>query len=145
MFRERSFFRLTVAGLVVAATISAGAIPAAEPNADLWAKRDAAVTRSIDFLAKNQSPDGSWSPQTGAAVTAMVVAGLLRSGRSADDPAVAKGLKYLEKFVQPDGGIYTPDGNYKNYETALAIAAFSEANKDGRYKELLVGGEKFGI
>jgi len=132
---------------VVAFTIVAFCLPqvasAADVPADVWARRDAAVARSIEFLSKNQTPEGAFSPQTGAAVTAMVVAGLLRNGRTADDPMVARGLAYLQKYVQPDGGIYTPDGNYKNYETALAIAAFVEANQDGRYDELLKGGEKF--
>jgi squalene-hopene/tetraprenyl-beta-curcumene cyclase len=143
MFCERTIFRSTVAGLLIAAMSCTGTAVFAAAGDELWAKRDAAVASSVEFLAKNQQADGSFSPQTGAAVTALVVAGLLRSGRTADDPMVAKGLAYLQKYVQPDGGIYTPDGNYKNYETSLAIAAFAEANKDGRYKELLAGGEKF--
>jgi squalene-hopene/tetraprenyl-beta-curcumene cyclase len=143
MFCQRSLIRSTAAVLVMAATAFVQYLSAAEPSADLWAKRDAAVARSIEFLAKNQQADGSWSPQTGAAVTALVTAGLLKSGRTVDDPLVAQGLKYLEKYVQPDGGIYTPDGNYKNYETSLALAAFAEVNKDGRYKERIAGGEKF--
>jgi squalene-hopene/tetraprenyl-beta-curcumene cyclase len=129
----------------IAATVLFAAVPAfaAEPTADTWAKRDAAVAKSIEFLAKNQTPDGAFSPQTGAAVTALVTASLLRNGRTADDPMVAKGLAYLQKYVQPDGGIYTPEGNYKNYETSLALLAFAEANKDGRYAAVLKGGEKF--
>jgi hypothetical protein len=138
MFRNCRHMRSVVVGTMITA-----ALFATSARADVWADRDAAVARAVEFLAKNQSPDGAFSPQTGAAVTALVVAGLLRSGRSADDPMVAKGLKYLEKFIQPDGGIYTPDGNYKNYETSLALAAFSEANKDGRYAEVMKGGEKF--
>ena len=66
-------------------------------------------------------------------MTAVVTAGILRHGRSADDPAVAKSLKYLEGFVQSDGGIYAKDTFYKNYETSLALMCFAEANRDGRY------------
>jgi squalene-hopene/tetraprenyl-beta-curcumene cyclase len=110
---------------------------------DLGAKRDAAIAKTVEFLAKQQAADGAFTPQTGAAVTALVTAGLLKSGRPADDPVVAKSLKYLQSFVQPDGGIYAPDSNYKNYETGIAILAFAEANKDGRYAELLKGSEKF--
>jgi squalene-hopene/tetraprenyl-beta-curcumene cyclase len=138
MLHQNHPFRSIVVGTTIAA-----ALFTTSARADVWADRDAAVARGVEFLAKNQSPDGAFSPQTGAAVTALVVAGLLRSGRTVDDPMVAKGLKYLEKYVQPDGGIYTPDGNYKNYETSLALAAFAAANKDGRYAEQMKGGEKF--
>lgn len=119
------------------------ALPQVARAEDLGAKRDAAIAKTVEFLAKQQTPEGAFTPQTGAAVTALVTAGLLKSGRPADDPVVAKALKYLQSFAQPDGGIYAPESNYKNYETGIAILAFAEANKDGRYTELLKGPEKF--
>lgn len=115
----------------------------AEPDADLWARRDAAVARGVEFLAKNQTPEGAFSPQTGPAVTALVTTGLLRSGRSPDDPVVAKALKFLESFVRTDGGIYQPESNHVNYETCITIMAFAEANKDGRYTKLIKGAEGY--
>jgi squalene-hopene/tetraprenyl-beta-curcumene cyclase len=139
MFVRRRWF-------VVAVTIFTTCLPAAafaEAPADLWAKRDAAVARGIEFLSKNQSPDGAFSPQTGAAVTALVAAGLLQSGRTIDDPVVAKALAYLQKFIQPDGGIYTPDSNHKNYETALAIDAFASAGRTGKFSKTLAAAEKY--
>lgn len=135
MFRLRSFTALAVSFAFV--------LPPAAQADDLGAKRDAAIAKTVEFLAKQQTPEGAFTPQTGAAVTALVTAGLLKSGRPADDPVVAKSLKYLQSFVQPDGGIYAPESNYKNYETGIAILAFAEANKDGRYTELLKGSEKF--
>ncbi len=68
---------------------------------------------------------------------------MLKHGRSPNDPAVAKSLKYLEKFVQRDGGIYSNGSPYQNYETSLAIQCFAAANADGRYKNLLANAEKF--
>lgn len=136
----------TIAGLLAAVGLILTPLAearAAESLAQLGPQRDAAVARTIEYLAKNQGPDGGFTPQSGAAVTALVTAGLLKSGRTVDDPLVAKGLAYLQKFVQPDGGIYTPDGNYKNYESALAIEAFASANADGRYAALLKGADKF--
>ena len=56
---------------------------------------------------------------------------------------MAKSLKYLQKFVHPDGGIYSPGSPVKNYETSLAIQCFAAANADGRYKELLAKADKF--
>jgi len=100
--------------------------------------------KAIDFLrAKGQAEDGSFSSQTGPGVTALVTTGMLRHGRTADDPAVAKALKYLQSFVREDGGIYTEGSLYRNYETCLSVMCFHEANKDGRYDKLIANAEKF--
>jgi squalene-hopene/tetraprenyl-beta-curcumene cyclase len=102
------------------------------------------VDRAIQFLVgKGQAADGSYSAQAGPGVTAVVTASILRHGRSADDPAVAKSLKYLESFVQSDGGIYPKDSFLKNYETSLSLMCFVEANRDGRYTKRIKDAEKF--
>jgi squalene-hopene/tetraprenyl-beta-curcumene cyclase len=104
------------------------------------------VQSGVDYLLKKAlQPDGSYSatPTTSPAVTALCVAGILRSGRSPDDPAVAKSLKYLEGFVQSDGGIYKKESTIQNYETSISIMAFVEANKDGRYTTLIKAAEKY--
>jgi squalene-hopene/tetraprenyl-beta-curcumene cyclase len=102
------------------------------------------VDRGVDYLLHHgQTEDGSYSATISPAVTALCVDGLLRSGRSPDDPAIAKSLKYLEGFVQPDGGIYKPGSVIQNYETSIAIMCFAEANKDGRYKDLLKAAEQY--
>ncbi len=59
------------------------------------------------------------------------------------DPMVAKGLKYLEGFVKPDGGVYQPESNHRNYETCLAIVCFAAANRDGHYDALLKKADAF--
>lgn len=102
------------------------------------------VQRGVDYLLnEGQAEDGSYSAKISPAVTALCVDALLRSGRSPDDPAIAKSLKYLEGFVQPDGGIYKPGSTIQNYETSIAIMCFTEANKDGRYKDLIKAAEKY--
>lgn len=102
------------------------------------------VSRAVEFLkVKGQKEDGSFSPQAGPGVTALVVAGILKNGVSPDEPFVQKSLKYLESMSQPDGGIYAPDSRYKNYETCLTMLAFEAANKDGRYKDALAKADKF--
>ncbi len=83
------------------------------------------------------------SAEAGPAITAVVTAGLLRSGLSADDPLVAKSLKYLEKFVHPDGGIYAEGSTHRNYETCIVLQCFTEANADKRYAELIKNAEQF--
>ncbi len=79
----------------------------------------------------------------GPGVTAVVATGLMRSGLGPDDPAVAKSLKYLEKFVQADGGIYFPKDMVQNYETSLAVVCFHEANRDHRYDKIVKNAEQF--
>ncbi len=102
------------------------------------------VGKAISYLkSKGQSEDGSYSAQAGPGVTALVTTSLLRNGVSPDDPLVARSLKYLNQFVHEDGGIYQPETVYQNYETCLAILCFSEANKDGRYDELLKKADAF--
>jgi squalene-hopene/tetraprenyl-beta-curcumene cyclase len=73
----------------------------------------------------------------------VVATGILRNGRSPDDPAVAGSLKYLEGFIQPDGGIYQSGTLYRNYETSLSTMCFAAANADGRYDKVLAAAERF--
>ena len=101
------------------------------------------VERGVQYLLKSQAPDGSYSAQTSPAVTAICVTALLRSGHTPDEPAIAKSLKYLESFVQSDGGVYKPGSAIQNYETGIAIMCFAEANKNGRYKDLIKAAENY--
>jgi squalene-hopene/tetraprenyl-beta-curcumene cyclase len=105
---------------------------------------ESTVARAIDFLINTgQAEDGSYSRQVGTGVTALATTALLRHGRTADDPAVARGLKCLEAAIQPDGGVYPTDSMYRNYETCLAIVCFQEANHDGRYDQIIAKADAF--
>lgn len=126
--------------LTFAVAMGASSIPSLLWGADEQTPRkpEQMVTQAITFLTgKAMADDGSYNAAAGPGVTALVVTAILKHGRSPDDPAVAKSLKYIQSFVREDGGIYAPDSFYKNYETCLAILAFSEANKDGRYTKLI--------
>jgi squalene-hopene/tetraprenyl-beta-curcumene cyclase len=106
--------------------------------------QEAMVAKAIDYLrTKGQKDDGSFSPQTGSAVTSLVTTALLKQGRTVDDPVVAKALKYIEGFVREDGGIYMTDSKQINYETCIAIMCFAEANKDGRYDKILKNADAY--
>ncbi len=122
--------------LLVAAVATAAAPPMqVGPDPGLHAK---SVDRGIQYLAAHgQALDGSFSKFMGTGPTSLAVAAMLRNGRSPQDPAVAKGLKYLESCVQQDGGIYGAKGFLKNYETCAAIMCLQEANRDGKYNGLL--------
>lgn len=131
---------LLVSTCVAGTSVSAKGL-AAEPQRDY----EQMVTRGIDYLrSKGQGADGSYSAAAGqgVGVTALVVTSILKHGRSPDDPAVAKSLKYLESKVAEDGGL-NKGSKYRNYETCLAILAFKEANKDGRYAKLLKDADAF--
>lgn len=120
--------------------LDAKAADSGRPSA---AQINAAIDMAAGFLKQAQADDGSFSANSGPGVTAIVAAGLLRSGRGVNDPVVAKALKYLDGNIREDGGIYQKGSNHKNYETCLAIIAYQEANKDHRYDKLLADAEKF--
>ncbi len=110
----------------------------AEPN------YDQVVANAKEYLlARGQAADGSYSAQSGPAVTGLVVTALLRNGGNPDDPAIAKSLQYVAGFAHSDGGIYAPESKYQNYETCMAIMCFAEANREGKYDMLLAGAEAF--
>ena len=91
--------------------------------------RQEMIDKAVSYLRNvGQSTDGSFSSKTGPGVTGLVVAGLLSVDVPADHPLVAKSLKYLESTRHEDGGLYAPKSTHANYETCLAIMAFSKAN-----------------
>ncbi len=139
--------RLSLSAVGLALVMFAAAAFAAADKATAAANEKAyeqAVARAIEFLrTKGQAEDGSFSSAAGPAVTALVTTAVLDSGRTAQDPVVAKALKYLQGFVQPDGGIYQPESRHRNYETCVALMCFAAANKDGRFSAVVKNAEKF--
>ena len=110
----------------------------AQPPAD----RQVVLDKAYVALKAKQNPDGSFAPKLGGpGVTALTAAALLKAGRPADDPVVAKALKYLEERVKPDGGVY--DQRLANYTTCLAIVAFQEAHAGGRYDRVIANATAF--
>jgi squalene-hopene/tetraprenyl-beta-curcumene cyclase len=102
----------------------------------------AAVEKAYGYLKSAQAEDGSFAAkQGGPGVTAMIAAGLIRNGYGPDDPVVAKALKFVEKFVQKDGGIYSKQ--LANYTTCVALMTFKEANTGGRYDAVIANATKF--
>jgi squalene-hopene/tetraprenyl-beta-curcumene cyclase len=103
-----------------------------------------AVQKGIAFLrTKGVAADGSYSSQAGAGITALVTTALLRHGVPPTNSTVASSLTYLEKHVQSNGGIYPNNSRLKNYDTCLAVLCFQEANRDGKYDEILKKADAF--
>ncbi len=100
-------------------------------------------TKAVNFLRPRQGADGSWSAdRKEPGITALVVTALLRSGRvTPGEPEVTKGLSYLERFLGPKGGL--SEAPHSVYSTSVALMAFQEANKGGRYDSVIKGSQEF--
>lgn len=139
--------RSLVTNALLLGVISLGVLPcgAQEAKSDRpeFAK---VVSQGLAYLRETgQESDGSFSPRMGSGITSLAVTAALRHEVPLDDPLVAQGLKALEGYVKPDGGIYG-SGRLKNYETCVAIMCLVEANRragDGRYDETLAHAESF--
>jgi squalene-hopene/tetraprenyl-beta-curcumene cyclase len=134
----------TVTALLATIVIGSWTNPSAAIDEAANKKYQQSVDKAIAFLGtKAQANDGSFNAAAGPAVTALVTTGILRQGRSPEDPVVAKALKYLEGFVRADGGIHAAETYYKNYETCIAIMCFKEANRNGKYDAILKNADAF--
>lgn len=111
---------------------------ATAPDAkDLQAVQD----KAYDYLKSKQGEDGSFLPKVGPGITALTAAAMVKSGKTPDDPVVAKAIEYVTKYVQKDGGVYSR--GLETYTTALAIVAFKECNKDGKYDKVIEAAVKY--
>ncbi len=100
------------------------------------------ASKAVDFLRPRQGSDGSWSGEREPGITALVVTAMLRSGRiTPDDRAVLKGLTFLEKYIGPKGGL--SEAPHSVYTTSVALMAFHEANRGGRYDRIIKGSQAF--
>lgn len=100
------------------------------------------MARGVNFLRPRQGRDGSWSGDREPGITALVVTALLRSGRvTPEDPAVTRGLAFLERYIGPKGGL--SEAPHSVYTTSVALMAFHEANRGGRYDRVIKGGQDF--
>ena len=94
------------------------------------------------YLLNKQLPNGSWKDHP--AITALALYSFMISPPIVDDKkteqAVQKGLKYIESFVQKDGGIYRKE--YRNYVTAVCLLAFIEAN-NLKYQLIILNAKQF--
>ena len=99
---------------------------------------DEALASGIDYLIKQQSPDGAWRSDVyatfrdGAALTPLVVCALQETGEpGASAAAVRKGCEYLAKLIKADGTTEGGEGalDYPAYTAALAVKALSHPDQ----------------
>lgn len=106
-----------------------GSIAERKASPDVDALRepiDRAIERGVAFLLSVQQRDGSWAsgqPQYVSGQTALSVYALMKSGLAPTEPAVARGLRFLD--ANPP---------YDTYSAGLALMAY-EATHDPKFKE----------
>ncbi|TWU01212.1 hypothetical protein [Stieleria varia] len=110
---------------------------------------NAAIRQSVDqaiaFLKnRGQADDGSFSSETGVAVTALCVRAILEHRPQAKQmPYIQKAIAYIEANVQSDGGIYAKGSQHRNYETCAAVGALVTAGEPEKYDSVLKRAEAF--
>ncbi len=129
---SRRRFLVWCSSLLALKTAASQRVRAAGPDAT---SLKTAIEKGATFLQSSQSPDGTWTAPTALGITAIATHALLVSDVPVDNRAVASGLAVLKAHRQPDGGVYHPKSTHRNYETSLAVLAFSSANADGRFNE----------
>jgi squalene-hopene/tetraprenyl-beta-curcumene cyclase len=108
----------------------------------LWRDAQDAIARGIDYLRSTQNDDGSWSPQPGPAVTALVLGVILDQADAApDDPAAARALDRILAAARPDGGLHT--GILENYNTAICLSALTRLSHRPEIADVIQRGEQY--
>jgi hypothetical protein len=138
---QKSF--LLLLSLTVAVCVSTPRITCADSSREELVRVSA--NRAIEYLkARGQAEDGSFSRESGSAVTSLCVAAILKHRPQAKtDPVVKKALAFIESNFRGDGGVYAEGSKYKNYETCIATAALLEANENGKYDSVLARAKVF--
>lgn len=116
------------------------ALPAQDAE---WKK---AVDGGIGFLKNTQNEDGSWGgPRFQAGVTGIIVTGMMQSGEAkADDPTVAKAVKYIEGLVNAkEGHIAGKMPQLQNYITCVNVMALQAVKQPEKYKAVVGDAVKY--
>lgn len=118
------------------------ASPAAALDDEHLDKARQAIDRGISYLKSTQRDDGSWFPQPGPAVTAMVLQAMIQHrGVGINDPAAQKALAYVMASRQADGSIQR--GALPNYNTAICLSALSRIKGKPDVAEAIAKGQQF--
>lgn len=138
--------RVAPAGVVAAIAVVAITLASAVAMGQGWgaihgdpvpAELDAAYVRGLQFLARTQSPDGTWpgEGETGPGVVGLAVMAMLARG---DDPDVGpwavpirRGLNYILTQQRADNGYIGPSMYHHGFAT-LALAEAYGAVDDPR-------------
>jgi squalene-hopene/tetraprenyl-beta-curcumene cyclase len=108
---------------------------------DLKAKAAESINRGLDYLKKQQKPEGFWSSQDYPGLTALVAqAFILAPGDHRKDPEVVKAFDFIRKHAQKDGSIHS--GRMSIYNTSICLAALLR-NGDPKDRVIIDGAHQF--
>jgi squalene-hopene/tetraprenyl-beta-curcumene cyclase len=103
-----------------------------------------AIEKGLSYLRSAQKKDGSWSEYP--AMTALSVSAFLLNGRTEqNEPAVARGVKFILGFTKPTGEICingNPATAMPNYNTSLCVIALLQT-KNPAYKTVIQKAQKY--
>ena len=138
--------RLSVLAALMAAMM-AGHIHAEQPIAEnnIESATRQAVGRGLAYLSSVQGAEGAWRAfdRPHPAVTALAVKCFVQDERYGADHSIARrGLDYILRHVQPDGGIYVPEEGMRNYHTSVALMALA-ATGDAAHKKTIRNAQTF--
>ncbi len=108
---------------------------------------EAAVEKGLAWLKSKQKDDGFFGFKQAPALTGLAVTAFSFSEEKDSDEA-RKAVDWMLTMVQPDGGIYMPQGMFRfgagrsNYNTAICLTALHQSGRDDVQKVIL-GGRKF--
>lgn len=110
-----------------------------ELNVERRVGATAAIDRGLAYLAAGQQADGGWEAfgQSHLGVTALVVKSLAQDANYGPKHAVTKrGVAFILRHVQPDGGIYAPGQGMKNYLTSVSLMALASIDSPAANKTI---------
>ena len=118
--------RFVLSCYLISLALYGAPVAAAEPLLDLGLrlKTQEAIDMALSYLVASQSEDGGWEAfgRSHPAITALIVKCLVQDEDfGARHPATKRGLDFILRFVQPDGGIYVPGEGMRNYHTSVAL------------------------
>lgn len=105
----------------------------------LTAKIQDSTQKALAYLVASQQSDGGWevSGKSHPAITAMAVRAIADDERfGPKHPAVKRGVEFVMKFAQPDGGIYREDDGHKNYHTSVALMMLASLHDPSQSKAI---------
>ncbi len=129
-------------------TLTAGFPALAKPpvlDFGLRTRTHEAVERALKYLAAAQREDGGWEAfgESNVGVSALVVKCFAQDERyGTKHQAVRRGKEFLLRFVQSDGGVYSPEEGMRNYHTSVALMALSSF-KDPALRPTIENAQQF--
>lgn len=107
--------------------------PHLQADAQIVQRAKDSIDKAANWLASRQSPSGHWSNPAFPALTAMPVWALSAAGH--DKGVLEKGVAFIKKCSQPDGGIYVRvpgrrGGALGTYNTAISMTALYYADRE---------------